>query len=94
MLDPFAIRAGQVLLTHDGNFRLRAKGHGIPVCKLGPGAGDAEVEMPASRKELLERFFPDVIPSPQQVPLPRFLHTLGPGLSHPVLPTLEVPCQC
>jgi hypothetical protein len=55
----------QVLLTHDGNFRLRAKGYGIEVAKF--GAGDSASQLPGSRQELLERFFPDVIPSPEQV---------------------------
>ena len=58
----------QVLLTHDGNFRLRAKGYDIPVCKFETGTRDGEVQMPVSRQELLERFFPDVISAPQQVP--------------------------
>ena len=60
----------QVLLTYDGNFRLRAKGHGIAACRFEPGSGggggDDASRLPHSRKELLERFFPDVIPSPQQ----------------------------
>ena len=58
----------QVLLTYDGNFRLRAKGYGIEVAKFGPG--DSATMVPSGRKELLERFFPDVIPSPEQVHMP------------------------
>ena len=57
----------QALLTYDNNFQLRAKGYGIQVCQLAPGRGDGARALPASRKQLLEDFFSDVIPAPNKV---------------------------
>ncbi len=59
-----------MLLTYDNNFQLRAKGHGIQVCKLAPGAHDGARRLPGSRKDLLEGFFSDVISAPNKVGRP------------------------